>query len=96
MHQNRRRDQNVEHTKNRSRPNLGLMQQKCCTRNFDSQAQSRISESTAAKNATKTCLAGKSAKFRHWMAQYVNCILFAPFSITTCFVCYFIGLNVTA
>jgi hypothetical protein len=29
-----------------------------CTRNFDTLAQSRISESTAAKNATKTCLAG--------------------------------------
>jgi hypothetical protein len=28
MHQNRRRDQNVERTKNCSRPNLGLLQQK--------------------------------------------------------------------
>jgi hypothetical protein len=35
---------------------------------LDTLAQSSISESTAAKNATETCLAGKSAKLRHWTA----------------------------
>jgi hypothetical protein len=36
-----------------------------CTLNFDTLAQSSILVSIDAKNATKTCLATKSDKFRH-------------------------------